>query len=74
MLGTWPRHEMLDQQAYHWLHSERASSAAIAEWMPGDRGWACVGEVEIVPPQAMRSRGWEYLGPVSGRPHSQYLG
>ena len=42
MNGVRPAHDMLDEQAYHWLHAERSSSASIAEWMPrckpGDPG------------------------------------
>lgn len=71
--GTWPPHEMLDYQAHHWLHAERSSTASIAEWMPSMRAWVCGGELAPVPPIDMRRRGWEYLGPVNGRPHSKYL-
>jgi hypothetical protein len=64
---------MLDEQAYHWLHSERSSSPSIAEWAPRDRAWACGSEKELVLPHELRRRGWEYLGPVTHRPRSSYL-
>lgn len=72
-VSTWPPHEMLDVQSYHWLHAERSSSASIAEWLPEARAWVCGGEEQPLSPRLMRQRGWEYLGPVTGRPHSRYM-
>ena len=73
MNGVRPAHDMLDEQAYHWLHAERSSSASIAEWMPQERAWACGAEKDLVTPQELARRGWELLGPVTSRPHSRYL-
>lgn len=69
--GTWPPANMLDDDAYHWLHAERASTAGIAQWIGNT--WRCIGEANPITPQELRRRGWEYLGPVTGRPHSRYL-
>jgi hypothetical protein len=72
-MSTWPPHELLDVMAYHWLHAERAGGAAIAQWVPDERAWACISEARSITPQEMHRRGWEYLGPVEGRPRSEYL-
>lgn len=69
--GTWPPAKMLDQDAYHWLHAERASSASIAQWLNGE--WHVIGEKEPITAFEMRRRGWEYLGPVTRRPRSRYI-
>lgn len=71
--GTWPPANMLDEVAYHWLHAEQASTASIAQWLPQYRAWACAQEADLIAPHVMRNRGWEYLGPVTNRPHSSYL-
>lgn len=70
MQGTWPPTELLDTDAYHWLHSERASSASIAQWM--GNLWFLIGEAQPLTPAGLRLRGWEYLGPCE-RPHSRYI-
>lgn len=57
--------------SYHWFHSERASVPAIAQWMGGM--WHCIGEYEPITPETMTRRGWEYLGPCTHRPWSEYL-
>lgn len=58
-------------EGYHWLHAERSMSAGVAQWLNGK--WYVVSEQYPVAPQEMRRRGWEYLGPCTGRPHSKYL-
>lgn len=69
--GTWPPYDQLDDKgSYHWLHAERASGAAVAQWMGNH--WICIGEPVGITPQQMRRRGWEYLGPCV-RPKSKYL-
>jgi len=69
--GTWPPANMLDDDCrYHWLHAERSSAAAIAQW--SGNVWYVIGETSGVSPRDMRHRGWEYLGPCE-RPHSHYL-
>ena len=69
--GTWPPYDLLDESGYHWLHAERSQSASIARWM--GNMWYCINESQPITPQQMRGRGWEYLGPVAGRPYSCYL-
>lgn len=70
-VGTWPPHDLLDENGYHWLHAERAGSASIAQWM--GNMWYCVNESQPITPQELRRRGWEYLGPCTNRPYSSYL-
>ena len=69
--GTWPPHGKLDDEGYYWLHAERSSSPAIAQWMVGC--WYLIGEPGSFTPHELRRRGWELLGPVTARPHSKYL-
>lgn len=68
--GVWPPINDRQDGGFHWFHAERASSPAIAQWM-GER-WHVINEGPISPVE-MQRRGWEYLGPVSRRPHSKYL-
>jgi hypothetical protein len=70
MPGTWPPADMLNMDAYHWLHSERSSKPGIAEWL--GNVWHCIGEAQPITPQELARRGWEYLGPCK-RPKSHYL-
>ena len=60
-----------EEFSWHWFHSERASTAPIAQWAHGK--WYVVAEVEGITPREMRVRGWEYLGPCNHRPYSKYL-
>jgi len=69
--GTWPPPENIKGNDFYWLHSERASKAVIAEWTHGC--WFLIGEWQAVSPQDLKRRGWELLGPVTGRPYSKYL-
>jgi uncharacterized protein (DUF427 family) len=69
--GTWPPPEYLDFHGWHWLHAERSSMPSVCEWM--GNAWYPSNEIGPVTPIEMRRRGWEYLGPVTGRPHSAYL-
>lgn len=69
--GTRPAPDLADEPGHHWLHSERSLSPGIAWW---DREeWYVMNEGGHVTPEEMARRGWEYLGPVTGRPHSVYL-
>jgi hypothetical protein len=69
--GEWPFPQYLNETGYHWFHSERSSEAAIAQWIGHE--WHCIGEEKPITPQEIHRRGWEYLGPVTSRPHSIYL-
>jgi hypothetical protein len=69
--GTWPHPKLRKNYSFHWLHAERASSPSIAQWV--DNRWVGMNETGPITPAEMKRRGWEYLGPVDGRPHSEYL-
>lgn len=58
-------------ESYHWLHSERATQASIAQWLGGY--WHLIGESTPITPRELQRRGWEYLGPCMGRPYSRYI-
>jgi len=59
--GTAPEAEYLKHE-WHWLWSERAWDASMAQWLGGV--WWCVGEIAPVSPQEMRRRGWKWLAPA----------
>ena len=64
-----PRYE---NDSFHWFHSERAHTPAIAQWV--QESWYCINEAGSVDAEEMRRRGWDYLGPVAPHPFSAYLG
>ena len=68
--GTFPASNAKDQ-SFHWLDAERADGPSIAQWM--GNMWYCMGETLPVTPEELRKRGWEYLGPVTNRLHSDYI-
>lgn len=61
----------MEPDSFHWWHSERSSNPAIAQWVGGR--WFCINESGAVAEAELHRRGWEYLGPVTHRPHSDYL-
>lgn len=71
--SVYPPPKWIGRDAYHWLHAERSSRPSISQWMARSAAWYTAGEKDAISPGEMARRGWEYLGPCDGRPHSKYL-
>lgn len=61
--AKWADHE------FHWLHSERASSPIMAQWIK--LAWYAPGEAGPISPTEVWRRGWSWYAPARSpkQPH-----